>query len=724
MATPLLQKARQRKMIYFGAIVVLFTLSLMHRKFILEPQALQLQLREVSRGEVELTSSAVRLMLTGSRGLAVTMLWYTAMDRQKRNEWHELELLVKSITKLQPYFITPWLYQSWNISFNVAVECDKPRDKYYYISRGIELLGEGERRNRGTDDPNPDKRITYPGNPEMRHYMGFWYQLKMGTSDERLTMRCLLEMSCIDPIERNPDRFLERDAQGKETVNLEKFAQFCQNHPRLVRRLREQLGHEQPLDIMRFLKDHMTIPNRFQPPRSPTAKESELKPVLQQFPVLPPREGHWPNPESRDMTNESIDVFLMCRTWYEFAQKPLPPPDPNPGPGVQDYDKHRFRIPKQMVTQLFRQYPPRAQIYIAETLESEGFFDSDGWRVPRWFEKLEARDSEDTFTVGKESKYHSREAWDKGFEMYREFGRQNGIYLSPTEIADLNRKADRFRKEARKGKPIDPEEMPGEIVEWRDGDKGVSGDAHKKLYYSRYYQRLTNFNAFYYQAEGERDPITVAARKRLFTAERNRKREAWTVLTLAEYERAWPLYLHACLKYPKFAQVSSMQEDFYEIYQNYLHMTQKLDPEPFRQTAILAAKLPLSTPPNWLEIAAKYNLVSRKEEDRQLMLKAVPIKKRTGELDEILFYVGPRLTEDREFPAHEFRDFLFLWTQGANVAMNMSYAATITYPDQADYLLLRRTADVDAEIDPRRGWLPLILPDTRRITAGRLGLDR
>src|ERR1019366_667935 len=215
MATPLLQKARQQKMIYFGAIVVLFTLSLIHREFVVKPQAYRLQLLETSRGEVKLTSSAVRLMLTGSRGLAVTMLWYNAMDKQKRNEWNELELLVESITQLQPYFITPWLYQSWNLSFNVAVECDRPRDKYYYITRGLELLSEGERRNSGRGDESllndPTAKDVFPGHPDMRYYMGFTYQLKMGTSDERLTMRCLLEMSCIDPIERNPDRFWTTD---------------------------------------------------------------------------------------------------------------------------------------------------------------------------------------------------------------------------------------------------------------------------------------------------------------------------------------------------------------------------------------------------------------------------------------------------------------------------------------------------------------------------------
>src|SRR5260370_37807170 len=116
-------------MIYFGAIVALFTVSLIHRECVVREQARSLQLLETVKGEVELTSSAVRLMLTGSRGLAVTVLWDNAMEKKKRNEYHELQLLVKAITKLQPYFITPSLYQSWELAVHVAVASDRPRDK-------------------------------------------------------------------------------------------------------------------------------------------------------------------------------------------------------------------------------------------------------------------------------------------------------------------------------------------------------------------------------------------------------------------------------------------------------------------------------------------------------------------------------------------------------------------------------------------------------------------
>src|SRR5438105_3070744 len=106
MANPFQQRAQQRKLIYAGLILGLFTATLIHRTFYLEPEALKLQLRELAHAEVELSSSAVRYVLTGARGFAVTMLWAAANRAQDRQNFSEVELLVGSITKLQPYFIT------------------------------------------------------------------------------------------------------------------------------------------------------------------------------------------------------------------------------------------------------------------------------------------------------------------------------------------------------------------------------------------------------------------------------------------------------------------------------------------------------------------------------------------------------------------------------------------------------------------------------------------
>src|SRR5262249_40610510 len=155
--------------------------------------------------------------------LAVTSLWLAALEKQKRHEWSELEVLVNSLTKLQPHYISPWLFQSWNLSFNVSVECDRSRDKYFYISRGIELLAEGERKN--SPPPTPEG-LQAPAHPEMRYFIGFTYQLKIGHGDEKRTLRCLFDLSTIDPRKRDANKLWVAGRQGR-AVDLAAFRAFC-----------------------------------------------------------------------------------------------------------------------------------------------------------------------------------------------------------------------------------------------------------------------------------------------------------------------------------------------------------------------------------------------------------------------------------------------------------------------------------------------------------------
>src|SRR5262245_62034321 len=131
------EQSRKRKVLYTGLILGLFTATVLHKLWVLDPKAAMLGMRQEQLGAVELTGSALRLSLTGSRGLAVCFLWWTAIEKQKRHEWNKLSKLVRSVTKLQPHFITPWLFQSWNLAYNVSVENDRIRDKYFYITQGI-----------------------------------------------------------------------------------------------------------------------------------------------------------------------------------------------------------------------------------------------------------------------------------------------------------------------------------------------------------------------------------------------------------------------------------------------------------------------------------------------------------------------------------------------------------------------------------------------------------
>ncbi|HVL12800.1 MAG TPA: hypothetical protein VM529_09550, partial [Gemmata sp.] len=224
---PLQRAAFRRKMIYLGVILGLFTVSMFWRGMIpiplsgaraAEPSSVQraadrlasrtvlsrataLELREVEQGEQDIGSSTRQLLSLAGRGFYVAYLWHSAIDKQKRNDFHKMDQLIRRVTQLQPHFITPWIFQSWNIAYNVSVEMQGSGDMYYYIARGIDLLAEGERR-QGRTDPETGRRL---GSPDMRYWIAFTYQNKFGVSDNVEVLRCLFQLSCISPDDRNPD---------------------------------------------------------------------------------------------------------------------------------------------------------------------------------------------------------------------------------------------------------------------------------------------------------------------------------------------------------------------------------------------------------------------------------------------------------------------------------------------------------------------------------------
>ena len=263
MASPFQQEVRVRKFIYLGLIVVLFTASIGWRKVVIDDLAgpERLAIREESRGDVELLGSFVRLSLTGSRGLVTCILWDSAIDKQKKNQWNQLEVIVDSLTRLQPHFTTPWLFQSWNLAYNVSVESDRVRDKYYYMSRGIELLARGERQNHN--------------HPDLRWSIGFYIQHKICQSDETNYIRSLFQLSLIPPNERDPARFWRQTPQGPAFDYLE-FDKFCREHPQLVRRLNRGVQKdtrqekkrlftcETAEDVVQFLDDNFSVPSLYE----------------------------------------------------------------------------------------------------------------------------------------------------------------------------------------------------------------------------------------------------------------------------------------------------------------------------------------------------------------------------------------------------------------------------------------------------------------------------
>ncbi len=558
------------------------------------------------------------------------------------------------------------------------MECDRPRDKYYYVSRGLEVLAEGERRN---------YKPPAPGNPDMRQNLGFYYQLKIGNSDEKNTMRCLLEMSCIDPLDRAADRLWVDTDRGKK-VKLDRFKDFCIQHPRLVRRLHDQLALANPEDIVRFLDENKDVPSRFEPPSGgPQQKESVVKDELEQFPILPPGR---PAPKSRELsTTESVDVYFVCRNWYEYAQKPLPDPSPDPTVDVTP-DPVVKRLPRYIAQQIFRSYPARAQAYMAEALEAEGWFDGDGWAIKGWFDK-ERGPNDPELRVGTEPKFYAGPSWDTAYRMYLDYGTLNGLYVSPSERVALDRQAELYRKTF---KVVAGERGP-ETAATRQGELGESFRAHQRINAVHMYQNMTNFPEFLTQTDAERDAATVTARKYFYNAERLR-RAGDVERAIPEYKHGWQLWTEVLLSYPRFARLSNVQEDMYETQQYYNKYVQKYREEIFRPLLIGVAQMAVWPYPPLDNIL-----------DSSQRLKVMPVRNHRGILDYVMFYNGPN--------ALELKMALAAWQQATSLGMH------ITSPLGINSQL---TGTLARDATPPFAWTTFVDADAANRVRDRLGLNR
>ena len=560
------KQSLRRKFVYFGIILVLFSLALGLRKtsgYGLDDQAGKLAIRDQDLGDGDLTAQAVRLSLLGSRGVTVCALWAAANEKQKKHEWTELELIVRSLTKLQPHFIAPWRFQSWNLAYNVSVESDRVKDKYFFITRGIDLAAEGERNNFN--------------NPDLRWDVGYFFQDKIGIADESNTLRCLFQLSCIDPLERQPSRF--RSPGSDQVDNMVEFRDFCERHPMLVRRLRETLRCKTPEDVVDFLEANQKVPSRFEDAAASVQETTPLKSENDRFPPLPKEMStygsRWneltANSPSSQM-DDSLDNYAVARSWFCYAQDPL-------------NDQDHPRKPKQVAKVIFEGYPSRAQHYLAERMEKEGWFDDTGWEIRDWqfpADKLQPLGQIQRITVGK-SRDWAVEAWEMAYQMtkYRGDTAEPPLTLDP--------------KEAEK---LDP------VV--------------RHIYNIN--ANLTNFQHFYVLSRVERTKPAVTA-KRLF-------HEAEGFEGLGDYEQAKPLFederafgppstwdspktgwKRIFLDNKDYAEEDQVQEETYIYQHKYKHSLQELNGPLYKQLVVLTdglgqsalwgSSLPLGLPVPW-----------------------------------------------------------------------------------------------------------------------------
>ncbi|REK09928.1 MAG: hypothetical protein DWQ37_17650 [Planctomycetota bacterium] len=177
------QKRFYRKIVYACIIVaLLLPLSWLSQPQTTDSDGGQLaqmreryQLGQAQLGEIDPASETIRLATLGMRNIAANLLWEKANEYRKTEDWVNLSATLEQIARLQPNFVSVWVFQGWNLSYNISVEFDDYHDRYYWVIKGIDFLKEGTTYNK--DEPRLLGKI------------GFTIAQKIGRADEHVQFR-------------------------------------------------------------------------------------------------------------------------------------------------------------------------------------------------------------------------------------------------------------------------------------------------------------------------------------------------------------------------------------------------------------------------------------------------------------------------------------------------------------------------------------------------------
>jgi hypothetical protein len=107
--------------------------------------------------------------LGGFRGLISNFLWIRANDLQQDDKFFEAAQLADWITKLEPTYSAVWVFQAWNMAYNISVKFKDFPDRWRWVEHGVDLLrNDGLRYN--------------PTSVDIYRELAWFYQHKMGAN--------------------------------------------------------------------------------------------------------------------------------------------------------------------------------------------------------------------------------------------------------------------------------------------------------------------------------------------------------------------------------------------------------------------------------------------------------------------------------------------------------------------------------------------------------------
>ncbi|MCL2303933.1 MAG: hypothetical protein FWC43_01165 [Planctomycetaceae bacterium] len=190
---------------------------------VLSQLRMQEGLAEVQLGEIDPTSSTIKLATLGLRGVAVSILWHQSLEFKKRLDWNNAIATGNQIVRLEPHFVSIWEFLGWDWAYNASVEFDDYRERYRWLIRGFDFLVEGTKYNRTI--------------PKLFHNAGWVMSQKIGVADEKVQYRRLLKEDeefhkrYMTPLDTERDNWLigriwyhQAEALAPEGTNIGKQA--------------------------------------------------------------------------------------------------------------------------------------------------------------------------------------------------------------------------------------------------------------------------------------------------------------------------------------------------------------------------------------------------------------------------------------------------------------------------------------------------------------------
>ena len=129
------------------------------------------------------------LLLGGFRGPLVMGLWIRAEDEKNHQQWWNVKTYHEIIAHLQPNFPSVYVFNSWNLAYNLSVQWHELENKYWWVQDGARYAQKGVWIN--------------PDSPDIMFQMADIYGQKLAAS--------------------NPERFYYRQRFAADTVRVAKL---------------------------------------------------------------------------------------------------------------------------------------------------------------------------------------------------------------------------------------------------------------------------------------------------------------------------------------------------------------------------------------------------------------------------------------------------------------------------------------------------------------------